>query len=100
MTALPHFDAAAISAVVDMDSAIKALKEAFKDLGKLHPRTQVSLGTTDDLLLMPAVTSMGIGQNCDGDKRNPEKVYPLSMRIICYVIEIQDVRKQLLMDQL
>ena len=78
MTALPHFDAAAISAVVDMDSAIKALKEAFKDLGKLHPRTQVSLGTTDDLLLMPAVTSMGIGiKTVTVISDNPGKGLPL-----------------------
>ena len=78
MTALPHFDAASISAVVDMDTAIKALTEAFKNLGKLHPRTQVSLDVTDDLLLMPAVTPLGIGiKTVTVMSGNPAKDLPL-----------------------
>ena len=78
MTALPHFDADAIRDVVDMGTAIQALTEAFKDLGELHPRTQVSLDITDDLLLMPAVTPLGIGiKTVTVMSQNPAKNLPL-----------------------
>ena len=61
MSALPYFDAEAIVAAVPMPAAIELLREAFRDLGELHPRRQVSLGPSDDLLMMPAVAPSGIG---------------------------------------
>ncbi len=61
MTALPHFDAEAIVAAVPMADAVEVLRAAFRDLGDLHPRRQVSLGPADDLLMMPAVAPTGIG---------------------------------------
>jgi len=61
MTVLPHFDAEAIVAAVPMADAVEVLRAAFRDLGDLHPRRQVSLGPADDLLMMPAVAPTGIG---------------------------------------
>ena len=61
MSALPYFDAEAIVAAVPMPAAIELLREAFRDVGELHPRRQVSLGPSDDLLMMPAVAPSGIG---------------------------------------
>ena len=61
MTGLPHYDAEAIRAVVDMSACIEALRSGSMELGDLHPRTQVSLGPTDDFLMMPAVSPAGIG---------------------------------------
>ena len=61
MTGLPHFDAKAIRAVVDMPTCIEALREGSRELGKLHPRAQVPLGPGDDFLMMPAVSPAGIG---------------------------------------
>ena len=58
---LPHFDAEAIRSVVDLPTCIKALREGSRELGELHPRSQVSLGEGDDFLLMPAVSPAGIG---------------------------------------
>ncbi len=61
MTGLPHYDAEAIRAIVDMSTCIEALRAGSLELGDLHPRTQVSLGPTDDFLMMPAVSPAGIG---------------------------------------
>ena len=61
MTGLPHFDAKAIRAVVDMPTCIEALREGSRELGRLHPRAQVPLGPGDDFLMMPAVSPAGIG---------------------------------------
>jgi ornithine cyclodeaminase len=61
LTGLPHYDAEAIRAVVDMSACIEALRSGSMELGDLHPRTQVSLGPTDDFLMMPAVSPAGIG---------------------------------------
>ena len=61
MNGLPHFDAAAIRSIVDMPACIEALRTGSLLLGDLHPRTQVSLGPTDDFLMMPAVSPAGIG---------------------------------------
>ena len=61
MTGLPHHDAEAIRAVVDMATCIEAIRAGSVELGDLHPRTQVSLGPTDDFLMMPAVSPAGIG---------------------------------------
>ena len=61
MTGLPHHDAEAIRAVVDMATCIEAIRAGSVELGDLHPRTQVSLGLTDDFLMMPAVSPAGIG---------------------------------------
>ncbi|MCH2412776.1 MAG: hypothetical protein MK189_07355, partial [Acidimicrobiales bacterium] len=61
MSALPYFDAEAIVAAVPMPAAIEVLRDAFCDLGELHPRRQVTLGPSDDLLMMPAVAPVGIG---------------------------------------
>ena len=61
MSALPYFDAEAIVAAVPMPAAVEVLREAFRDLGDLHPRRGVSLGPSDDLLMMPAVAPAGIG---------------------------------------
>ena len=61
MSALPYFDAEAIVAAVPMPAAIEVLRDAFCDLGELHPRRQVTLGPFDDLLMMPAVAPVGIG---------------------------------------
>jgi len=61
MTGLPHFDAEAIRAIVDMPTCIEALRAGSVELDGLHPRTQVSLGPTDDFLMMPAVSPAGIG---------------------------------------
>ena len=61
MTGLPHHDAEAIRAVVDMSACIEALRAGSVELGDLHPRTQVPLGPTDDFLMMPAVSPAGIG---------------------------------------
>ena len=61
MTGLPHHDAEAIRAVVDMSACIEALRAGSVELGDLHPRTQVPLGLTDDFLMMPAVSPAGIG---------------------------------------
>ena len=58
---LPHFDAEAIRSVVDLSTCIEALREGSRELGGLHPRSQVSLGEGDDFLLMPAVSPSGIG---------------------------------------
>ena len=58
---LPHFDAEAIRSVVDLSTCIEALREGSRELGELHPRSQVSLGEGDDFLLMPAVSPAGIG---------------------------------------
>ena len=61
MTGLPHYDAEAIRTIVDMSTCIEALRAGSLELGDLHPRTQVSLGPTDDFLMMPAVSPAGIG---------------------------------------
>ena len=61
MSALPYFDAEAIVAAVPMPAAVEVLREAFRDLGDLHPQRGVSLGPSDDLLMMPAVAPAGIG---------------------------------------
>jgi ornithine cyclodeaminase len=61
LTGLPHYDAEAILAIVDMSTCIEALRAGSLELGDLHPRTQVSLGPTDDFLMMPAVSPAGIG---------------------------------------
>ena len=61
MNGLPHFDAAAIRSIVDMPACIEVLRTGSLLLGDLHPRTQVSLGPTDDFLMMPAVSPAGIG---------------------------------------
>jgi len=61
VTGLPHFDAAAIAAVMDMASCIEALRIGSRELGDLHPRAHVPLGPGDDFLMMPAVSSAGIG---------------------------------------
>ncbi len=37
MSALPYFDAEAIVAAVPMPAAVEVLREAFRDLGDLHP---------------------------------------------------------------
>lgn len=58
---LPHYDAEAIRAVVDMPTCIEALRVGSREPGDLHPRTQVSLGPADDFLMMPAVSAAGIG---------------------------------------
>jgi ornithine cyclodeaminase len=61
LTGLPHYDAEAIRAIVDMWTCIEALRAGSLELGDLHPRAQVSLGPTDDFLMMPAVSPAGIG---------------------------------------
>jgi len=61
VSGLPHFDAAAIAGVMDMASCIEALRSGSRELGDLHPRAHVSLGTGDDFLMMPAVSPAGIG---------------------------------------
>ncbi|MCH1522050.1 MAG: hypothetical protein L7T80_04400 [Arenicellales bacterium] len=61
MSALLHFDAEAIRSVVDMPTCIEALRVGSLQLGPLHPRAHVSLGPSDDFLMMPAVSTAGIG---------------------------------------
>ncbi|MDE0928704.1 MAG: hypothetical protein OSA06_08090 [Acidimicrobiales bacterium] len=78
MSPLPYFDADAINQAVSMSDAIAALHHAFQNLGPLHPRTQIPLGPTDDLLLMPAVTPQGIGiKTVTVVSDNPAKGLPL-----------------------
>ena len=60
MTGLPHFDADAVAAV-GMAGAVEALRVGSIDPFDPSPRGHVPLRTGDDLLLMPAVSSSGMG---------------------------------------
>ena len=60
MTGLPHFDADAVAAV-GMAGAVEALRLGSIDRFDPSPRGHVPLRTGDDLLLMPAVSSSGMG---------------------------------------
>ena len=52
---LPHYDAEAIRAVVDMPTCIEALRVGSRTPGDLHPRTQVALGPDFvEFLTLPA----------------------------------------------
>ena len=61
MNALLHFDAEAIRTVIDMPACIEALRVGSQQISAIHPRAHVSLGPTDDFLMMPAVSTAGIG---------------------------------------
>ena len=60
MTGLPHFDADAVAAV-GMAGAVEALRVGSIDPFAPSPRGHVPLRAGDDLLLMPAVSSSGMG---------------------------------------
>jgi len=58
---LSHYDADAIVSSVPVSTAIAILRTIFQECEDLHPRQSISLGNFDDLLIMPAVSPIGIG---------------------------------------